>query len=211
MTTTQHAANAHAKNQHMHGQPHDEQIMVIKRSTLLGTQEWQGLKCDSLEHYLNQIRTNHEFMPRTPMESDPTYKQIIPYLIFTHKNRYFLMQRQAHATEQRLKNKMSLGIGGHLRQEDINGDDFFGWAQREFHEEVCYDGTLSMRFLGLLNDNSNAVGQVHIGLVMILEGDSNKISVKSELKNGTLVSIDECSLHYDNLESWSQIVFQTLR
>src|SRR5581483_9174534 len=114
----------------------DEYILVVKRSHLFPTQSWQGLKEIDFQTYIDIINKNKEFLPRSIMENDPTYKQIIPYLIFEHENRYFLMQRQAKASEQRLQNKYSLGIGGHIRHEDLQeGTSIFDWAQREFHEE----------------------------------------------------------------------------
>src|SRR5690606_7557172 len=105
--------------------------------------------------------------PRSLMEQDQRYKQIIPYLVFTHENKYFVMQRTSTTTEQRLKNKYSLGIGGHIRQEDMNGNSIFEWAEREFHEEVSYHGNLEIIPLGVLNDDTNDVGKVHIGFVFL--------------------------------------------
>ena len=144
------------------------------------------------------------------MENDPTYKQIIPYLVFCHEDRYFLMQRTDKSTEQRLQNKYSLGIGGHIRQEDMTTDSIIDWAEREFHEEVSYNGSLNVKPLGILNDDSNAVGQVHVGFVFLLEGDNQQIKVKSELKSGTLLTLDDIKYYFDKMESWSQITFECL-
>ena len=192
-------------------QKQDEHILVVKRDLLFGAHPaWHGLCDESVRHCLDAIGQHKEFLPRSLMEQDPAYKQIIPYVVFVHNDRYFLMQRQAKASEQRLKNKLSLGIGGHMRQEDMQKDDIFSWAEREFHEEVAYDGALSFRVLGMLNDDSNDVGKVHIGLVLLAQGEHANISVKSELKSGTLMSIDEMKPLYDRMESWSQMVFNRL-
>ena len=145
------------------------------------------------------------------METNPLYKQIIPYLIFKHEDRYFLMQRKAKASEQRLKNKYTLGIGGHIRQEDMTSNDIFAWARREFDEEVSYSGSLTITPLGLLNDDSNEVGKVHIGLVLLVEGNSAEITVKSELEGGQLLTLEECEVHYDAMETWSQLIFDYLK
>ncbi len=191
---------------------HNELILVVKRSELFAQEPaWSGLKQASFDPFLATITRHKEFLPRWQMEGDPAYKQIIPYLIFTHQDRYFLMQRQAQATERRLQNKYSLGIGGHIRQEDMTTDSIIEWAKREFHEEVAYEGTVKVTPFGILNDDSNSVGQVHIGFVFLLEGDSSQISVKSELKSGQLMTIEEIEFHISNLESWSQIVFETLK
>ena len=196
--------------QQKHLQPQDEHILVVKRNHLFPDAAWQGLQQVDFTNWLNIIQERKEFLPRSIMENDPTYKQIIPYLVFRHNDRYFLMQRQAKASEQRLASKYSLGIGGHIRQEDLGSSDIFTWAQREFHEEVNYAGKLEIQPLGILNDDSNEVGKVHLGFVLLLKGDSDQISVKSELKSGQLLSLEQCKQYTESMESWSQFVFEFL-
>lgn len=189
-----------------------ESILVVKRTDFFNNDPaWHGIKTENVEPYLEIIKTKKYFLPRATMEIDPTYKQVIPYLIFHHANTYFLMQRQAKASEARLQNKFTLGIGGHVRQEDMSNDSLFAWAQREFNEEVNYKGNFDIQTIGILNDDSNEVGKVHVGLVLLLNGDVPEITVRSELKNGKLVSLDECMMHYDQLESWSQMVVEHLK
>ncbi len=192
--------------------PHkfNEQILVVKRSHLFPEESWNGLKQVNFDKYLSIIQDECEFHPRGLMEDDPTYKQIIPYLVFTHEERYFLMERHAKASEQRLKSKLSLGIGGHIRKEDMAGKSIFDWARREFHEEVNYQGDLAIKPLGILNDDSNDVGKVHIGFVFLLEGDSPEISVKSELQSGQLTRLEELISSKDRMETWSQFVVDCL-
>jgi predicted NUDIX family phosphoesterase len=131
------------------------------------------------------------------------------------------MQRKSDASEARLSNKLTLGIGGHIRQEDMSysakaskdkqENPLFAWATREFHEEVEYAGNLTVKPLGIINDDSNDVGKVHIGFAFLLSGDSSTINIKSELKNGTLVSLSECIAQRECMESWSQFVVDALR
>jgi len=188
----------------------DEKILVVKRTELFKDMPWNGLKEVSFDTYLEIIKTKQEFMWRSQMEEDPSYKQIIPYLVFSYEGKLFLMQRKSSSSEARLSSKFSLGIGGHIREEDLAGKTIFDWATREFNEEVNYKGELKIKPLGLLNDDSNAVGQVHIGFVFLLEGNSDQINIKSELKQGNLVSLEECKQYYDRMETWSQIVFDFL-
>lgn len=184
-----------------------ENILVVKTNTLFPNGAFQGISPHAQE-FLNIITQHKEFKPRPAMEEDASYKQIIPYLVFKHDERYFLMQRKSTSSEQRLKNKYSLGIGGHMRQEDMHeGATIFDWAKREFEEEIDYRGNLTITTLGILNDDSNPVGKVHLGLVLLLEGDSADITVRSELKSGQLVTSFECLNFYQDLESWSQIIF----
>lgn len=205
-------------------QMHDEHILVVKREHLFVSDAdvWHGLKEVNFEQYLNIINDKKEFLPRSLMETDPTYKQIIPYLVFEHNDTYFLMQRKSDASEARLRNKFTLGIGGHIRQEDMQpyyaeaskglekGNSLFLWAMREFHEEVYYAGNLSVKPLGILNDDSDDVGKVHIGFVLLLTGDVPDIAIKSELKSGALVPLSECVIQRECMESWSQFVVNFL-
>jgi predicted NUDIX family phosphoesterase len=190
---------------------YDEQILVVRRTDLLAGQDsWHGLKEVDFDHYMHIINHRKEFHSRSLMEIDPTYKQIIPYLIFTHDDKYFLMQRKSDASEARLRNKLTLGIGGHIRQEDMKENSLFAWALREFHEEVHYAGNVKVLPLGIINDDSNDVGKVHIGFAFLLCGDSPEISVKSELKSGELLSYDDCLAIKENMESWSQFALDAL-
>jgi predicted NUDIX family phosphoesterase len=190
---------------------HDELILVVPRESLFFNNDaWHGLKEVNFEQYLNIINEKKEFLPRSMMENDPNYKQIIPYLVYTHDDKYFLMQRKSDASEARLRNKLTLGIGGHIRQEDMSENSLFAWALREFHEEVEYAGNVSVKPLGILNDDSNDVGKVHIGFVFLLQGDSANIAIKSELKSGGLISLDECVAQKECMETWSQFVVDFL-
>ncbi len=187
-----------------------ESILVVKREHLFPQGAWNGIRVDNFTRYLNIITTKKEFLPRQDMEQNPLYKQIIPYLIFTHEEKLFVMQRRATASETRLQNKYTLGIGGHIRQEDIKTGDLFDWANREFHEEISYHDTMTIEPLGVINDDTNDVGEVHIGFVFLLHGHSADITIKSELKSGTLMTIDECLKRAPKFESWSQIALHAI-
>jgi predicted NUDIX family phosphoesterase len=189
----------------------NERILVIKRDNFFPNGSWSGLKSVDFDYYLNMIQNKKEFIARGLAETDYSYKQIIPYLVFEHEGSYFLMQRKTTSSESRLASKYSLGIGGHLREEDTKGAGLFEWATREFEEEINYSGRLEIEPLGLLNDDSNDVGKVHIGFVFLLKGSSDNISVKSELACGELLSLDACKARYAAMETWSQLVFDFLQ
>ncbi len=198
-----------AKNKHIQQKP--ESILVVKRTDICSEELWTGYTPSDLKNELIAVQNKRVFMPRPEAEINPEYKQIIPYLIFTHENKYFLMQRRATASEQRLASKYSFGIGGHLREEDMHGNSFFDWALREFHEEIAYSGTLTAQPLGIINDDSTDVGKVHIGFVILLTGNSADITIKSELKSGQLLTLEECEYYYQNMETWSQMVYEQLK
>jgi len=188
----------------------DERILVVRRDILFLKGLFQGLSRDQDRYFEKLVNKKMEFHPRGLMEENFLYKQIIPYLVFHHNGRYFLMQRTNSGSETRLHNRYTLGIGGHIRQEDLIGVSIVDWARREFHEEVTYAGTLTFEFLGVLNDDSSPVGQVHLGFVYILHGDSDEIAVKSELKSGEMKTLAECKKQYEYLEDWSKIILNKL-
>lgn len=196
------------QQQHTH---HDERILVVRREHLFFADTWHGIQIDNFTRYQTIIDTHKEFHWRSAMEEDATFKQIIPYLIFQHQDRFFMMQRRPDASAKALQNKFSLGIGGHIRQEDMLQSSLFDWAQREFHEEVSYNGSVTVQPLGVINDDSSPIGQVHLGFALLLVGDSPEISIKDEHKSGALVTLNECMSFYDRMETWSQFIVDALQ
>lgn len=190
----------------------DEDILVIRRATLFeNSPEWHGINTQAFDACMKSIQDHISFIPRAHAETNPAYKQIIPYIIFTFDKKIFVMQRKKTASEQRLANKYSLGIGGHVRQEDITDGNIFTWAQREFQEEVNYSGSQEMSKVGILNDDSTDVGKVHLGMVLLIKGNSEQISIKDEHKSGMLLSLDECMALAPQMETWSQICLEFIQ
>jgi predicted NUDIX family phosphoesterase len=190
--------------------PDLEDILVVPRNQLFThVPAWHGINADA-QPFITQIKTFAQCMPRVHAETNPDFKQIIPYLIFLFDQKLFVMQRKSSASEQRLANKFSIGIGGHIRQEDIQHNDILGWADREFAEEVTYHGNKTMQVVGILNDDSDDVGKVHLGIVIVVQADSNKISINDEHKSGILMSRAECLQVQSSMENWSKICLNFL-
>lgn len=189
----------------------DEQILVVQRDVVI-PEPWRGIKTDGIEGFEKLVREYGQFKRRGDMESNPDFKQIIPYMVFRSDDRYFIMQRSAQGFENRLHNRYSLGIGGHINREDLDqGEIILEWANREFREEVNYSGNFKATPLGLLNDDSNEVGQVHLGYVLELVDDTGIISIRDEHRLGRLATLDEIKEVYDGMETWSQMVHDFLR
>ena len=198
----------------------EERVMVVAREDMFSLGIWHGLKTDDVNKYINIISKKHKFIPRSEAEDDPHWQQIIPYLIFENSGKYFVMQRRGDHSDKRLANKFSIGIGGHINLKDIKGNkvdkgvkgvNIMDWASREFEEEVDYAGKYKAEFLGLINDDTDDVGLVHVGLIIRILGDSNNISIRDEHKLGNLESLASVGLHYGHMETWSQIVYDFLK
>lgn len=187
-----------------------EQILVVATTTLF-PDDAQGFIEGNFDHYAQKIVASSIFLDRAQAEQDPDFQQIIPYLVFMHQDKVFMMQRRETAGEQRLKNKLSIGIGGHIRAEDFGlGASIIDWAQREFEEEVDYKGSVTFKPLGILRQTASSVDRVHTGFVYLLEGSSSEISIKEEHKSGTLLTLSECMECYDEFEGWSQRILTFL-
>ncbi len=188
-----------------------ESILVVKKDLFFDESTTENIIAIDLDEAFKKINSFAEFRDRAEMEVDENYKQIIPYLIYKYQDQLFVMQRKETASEQRLKNKLSLGIGGHVRKEDLSeSTTILDWAAREFEEEVSFKGSYNPKFIGLLNDDSNSVGRVHLGLVFVLEGNSTEIAIKSEHKQGALLPISKIKEMQEEFESWSKICLQAL-
>lgn len=191
----------------------DEHVLCIERADAWPrAPEPQGLVTEDLERLQTVIRERSFFMPRREVEEDPTYLQIISFVVFRHGDRYFLTQRLRASTERRLRQRYSLGVGGHLNPGDTRGGDVIeGGMRREWEEEVCYQGDFQARLLGVLNDASAPVSRVHLGLVFLVDGSTPEIRVREVKKlSGELLTLDEMRIYYLDMEGWSQLVYDRL-
>lgn len=188
----------------------DELVLVIPRE-VIPFSPMSGVRTDSIQDIEKLAKECGIFKERGDVEEDENFKQIIPYMVFKFKDRYFLMQRTNKGYETRAHNLFSLGIGGHINKEDLEGETMADWAKREFEEEVEYNGSFTERTIGIIHDDSIPVNSVHLGYIMLLEGDSDQIKIKDEHLSGKLMTLEEMKDHYEVLESWGQFVYDHLR
>jgi len=189
-----------------------EQVLVVRRDDIFPDGAWHGFVVENLDRHQRVIRERHDFRPRSEVENDPTYQQIIPYVVFRHGDRYFLTHRLRASSERRLRKQYSLGVGGHINPGDLGaGDPILDGLKREWEEEVVYDGKFEARLLGFLNEDSSPVSKVHLGVVFLVDGDSPNIRIRETDKlAGELLTLEEMRMFYLAMESWSQIVYDRL-
>jgi predicted NUDIX family phosphoesterase len=196
----------------------DEQVLVVRRSLFDELGSFQGF-CAEPQRYLEVFlrRENNFFAPRSSAETDPSLKQIIPYAIFTHGGRILRYVRGGKSGEKRLVAKASIGIGGHINDADeglfaFNEDAYRIAVEREISEELKLGGGFTDRVIGLINDDSNEVGAVHLGVVHLVELESAEVSPgEAAIARLEFVTTDELIAGRENLESWSQIALDELR
>lgn len=192
--------------------PFQEHVLCVMREEIFPDGAWHGFIDAGLDRAQEVIRSRSFFMPRAEVEEDPTYQQVIPYVVFRHQDRYFLTRRLRASSEKRLHQQYSLGVGGHINPGDLeHGDPVFDGMRREWGEEVEYSGHFEARLLGLMNDDSSPVSSVHLALVFLVDGDSPAIAIRETDKlSGELLTLSEMRIFYLEMESWSQIVYDRL-
>lgn len=202
----------------------NEKILVIKREKIFGKNDEKSflgfkplnefeINTDTLKNTEFKFRKVNGEGQEKAMEEDPTYKQIIPYLILKFENKYFCYKRTNKAGEKRLHDNYSIGIGGHINpiDENNNSDLILTSIKREFSEEVKYNGNITPKLIGYINDDTNSVGKVHLGMVYLIKLENKNVTLNEiELDDGQLMKLNEIQTYYNNLESWSQIVFDYL-
>lgn len=186
----------------------DEEILVVPRALLL-PEPVQGFTTEEAGQFLARVRAHAVFRRRGDIEDDPSHKQIIPYMIVRHGPRLFLFQRSSSGGEARLHGKYSIGVGGHINKSDVEGaaDVVGAGLTREFEEELTVSRGWQARLVGVLNDETNSVGQVHFGLVHVVEVETPDIAVReSDVLSGRLADYSEVLLLRDRMETWSQLI-----
>ena len=196
-----------------------ENVLVIRRSLLDQLGSFQGLNFEP-QKYLGAllVRGNNFFLPRAQAEDDPTHKQIIPYAIIAHKDTVLHYVRGKKAGEQRLVAKGSIGIGGHMNQEDeslfnfaIDEAAYRAGVEREVNEEIKIDTAFEDRIVGLLNDDSTEVGRVHLGIVHVFRLAEEKVQKREAMiTNVAFLTREELITRRDSLETWSQLCVDSL-
>jgi predicted NUDIX family phosphoesterase len=182
-----------------------ELVLGVPRAHIIGTVGWRGILGGNVSSYLDIIAAEAELRPRPEAEQDPSWKQVIPYLLLRDRERIFLMRRTSAGADARLHERWSIGVGGHMGPGD---DSIEAGLRREFREELLADWAPEVRLLGLLNDDSTPVGQVHLGVVFEADAAGRAVVVRETDKlSGTFVPPDEVRRGYEHLETWSQLLF----
>jgi predicted NUDIX family phosphoesterase len=192
--------------------PPQENVLVIKRTLFDELGSFQGLNFEP-EKYLKAIlsRGNNFFIPRPEAETNPAYKQIIPYALIAFEKTVLHYVRGKKAGEQRLVAKGSIGIGGHMNETDeslfaLDEQAYRGGVEREVNEEIKIDTSFEDRIVALLNDDSTEVGRVHLGIVHIFKLKEPKVQKREAMITGlTFLTKEELMGRRESLETWSQI------
>lgn len=195
-----------------------EQVLVVPTAAFHELGHFQGATHD-VERYLPQLLAADlvSYRPRAEMEVDPSYKQLIPYVIFQYQDEagrksLFQYTRGSGQGESRLHEKCSIGVGGHISKEDASASDddpYQEGMRRELEEEVIIDTPYTQRCVGLINDDENEVGRVHLGVVHIVEVERPSVtSRETEILSAGFQTLDQLRQRRDAMETWSSICLE---
>jgi predicted NUDIX family phosphoesterase len=191
-----------------------ERVLVIPAAVLHAAGPFQGFS-PRVDYYLPRLLDPQHFSyrPRAEVETDPSFKQVVPYVVLRWRDQVFHYTRGKRGTEARLQALRSVGVGGHISAADagLYADPYREALAREVAEEVFLNSPYTECCLGLINDDSTPVGQVHLGVVHVFElAEPNVQRREQALTRSGFAPLTELRTQKDEFETWSQFVLDVL-
>ncbi|AMV27273.1 hypothetical protein VT84_22920 [Gemmata sp. SH-PL17] len=194
--------------------PLDEKVLVIPTERFRAACYFHGLRAaDSAFRAAILDPAVFQFRPRYEVETDPSFKQLIPYIVLKCGDHLFHYRRGAAGTEKRLEALRSIGIGGHISEADAAGGDdpYQTGMMRELTEEVELGCGFHERCVGFINDDRTPVGSVHLGVVHIFELVSRTAHSREDaLADSGFAPLAELLRDVEQFETWSQFALEEL-
>lgn len=199
---------------------HTEQVLVVPTQLFHDLGHFQGFSTE-VDRYFESLLTNEHvsYRPRDEMEQDPSFKQLIPYVIFRHTDSsgqvfIFEYQRGKGQGESRLHSKRSVGIGGHISSDDAAIDSANPYQEgmaRELAEEVVIGSPYESQCVGMINDDETEVGRVHLGVVHIFDLEQPNVQpAEDDIISRGFQPVEQLLADLDGFESWSRICLEAL-
>lgn len=202
-----------------------EKILIVRTSIFHDCGHFDGFTSDVAAYSKIFDPINQEFMNREAAESDPTRKQLIPYIIVRRMGRVVCYKRGTGQGESRLHSKSSIGIGGHINPCDLSANilgrlpascrymspAYQNGMLRELVEELKFSRipeVWDMQTLGMINDDTTDVGKVHLGVahLLTLPPNVNVSPRESEILEFSWHTVKDLQQKPEmNFESWSRI------
>lgn len=200
------------------GNADEEQVLVAPARVFHELGHFQGFS-SQVDRYLPRLLApeNLSFRPRSEMEQDPRFKQLIPYVLFRCGDTFFHYRRGKGQGEKRLRSLWSLGVGGHVSSTDRAVGETLGaltydqGLRRELDEEVRVEVPYELKTIGLINDDQTDVGRVHLGIVHLAELSAPAVHPReSHVEDAGFAEVEAILGRLAEYETWSQICIQVL-
>ena len=193
----------------------EERVLCFERKLFEELGVFQGLSLD-VEKYLPVVTAlaNLRYRNRSEAEQDKNYKQLIPYVLILCNGKILRYQRGKGGQETRLHGLYSVGIGGHISEEDhgffSNDRGYQDGMRRELMEEIALEGVKDAA-VAVINDDSTDVGSVHFGVVHVVRvADESVAGRRSGILRPEFVTLDEAVKDLSAYESWSRFCLEHL-
>jgi predicted NUDIX family phosphoesterase len=193
----------------------EERVLCFERTLFEKIGVFQGLSL-KVEKYLPVVtaQSNVLYLNRSEAEQDRRYKQLIPYGLIIHGDRILRYRRGKGGQETRLHGLYSVGVGGHISEEDTGlfttGPGYHEAMRRELMEEVAIDVTKEMA-VAVINDDSTDVGFVHLGIVhVVYVADEVIANGRDGIVGAEFIPVSEAAKNPDAYESWSRFCVENL-
>ena len=199
----------------------EEKILVVPTQLFRDLGYFQGFSRE-IDRYWPRIAVGDhvEFRARGEMEEDPSFKQLIPYVLFRWTDasgtiHLFEYQRGSGQGERRLHAKRSVGVGGHISSIDAETRHsqhvYREGMRRELDEEVIIDTAYNETVAGLINDDETPVGRVHLGMVHLCDVEEPKVRPReADILEARFSPVSDILSRLDQFESWSEIAVRAL-
>ena len=193
----------------------EERVLCFERRLLEEVGVFQGLSLE-VEKYLPVVTSSTRlvYLNRSEAEHDKRYKQLIPYVLVICGDRILRYRRGRGGQETRLHGLYSVGIGGHISEEDhglfSQGPGYHDGMRRELMEEVAIDEVKEVA-VAVINDDSTEVGCVHFGVVHVMPVANDTIARRrSGIASPEFIPISEAVRDPSGYESWSRFCLEQL-
>ena len=193
----------------------EERVLCFPRKLLEDLGVFQGLSLD-VDKYLPVVTSSSQlvYRNRSEAEQDKRYKQLIPYVLLICNGRILRYRRGKGGQETRLHGLYSVGIGGHISDQD---DSLFAkdigyheGMRREIMEEVAV-GEVNDEAVAVINDDSTEVGYVHFGVVHITQvPNETVVGRRSGILGPEFIPITDAIKNAPGYESWSRLCLENL-
>jgi predicted NUDIX family phosphoesterase len=191
-----------------------EEVLVVPAERLAAAGEFHGFRPDSEDFRRLFLDPNYlSYRRRGEVETDPSFKQLIPYVVLQCGGELFHYTRGASGSETRLRARRSVGLGGHIAREDgaPAAEPYRAGMLRELAEEVEIQGPWTERPLGFIYDGRTPVGQVHVGIVHLIDLEEPLVWPReAAIDEAGFAPIRELLRRRDEFETWSQSVLEEL-
>lgn len=161
---------------------------------------------------------------RPACEDDEAFRQLLPYVVVKYQGKVFTYRRGGAGDESRLHSKLSVGLGGHVDSTPMNDMSLAEHLQNEACHEIEEEigiavSPAQIQMTHFIVDNSDAVGRVHLGLLIELELSHAQYIVScdkleaGQIEHAYYTPPSELYTNhtkFNRLENWSQMAIEML-